>query len=223
MKHHKDKSITKMKHQVLEALEFTISQYKDTYKAIKDNNYKLAKDVYKDYKIIFNMYYNFFETSIWQMTKQQLISTDLKKTVSYIGIFREIRRTSEYASKICKFISKYKPTSSTIEFIEEFAKKIIKMLNTCIEIFDNEELQGSKKLIKLDIKIKKTYDEKQKILLEKIRTTQDINKINIYVKAMSQLKYLYRASDHIIQIAEFVMYMQEGQLFNIHEYFGTKN
>ncbi len=216
MRNYIDNDLFQQKELLINILNLTIKQYANTYDALLKEDRELAKKVITNDELINQLHDNFINTSLWKIAKQQMVARDLRQVVGFIIIVREIERIADYASHLSSYLLKYNPTNDLIENkIQKPMKYIIKMLEYIYEIISTGDLRLAYKIPKYEDRINLLFKTKTNELLLKINSAKDAKEIVLINVTLQQLKYIERAGDHLINIAELMIYIKEGLFFDL--------
>ncbi len=216
MENYIENDLLQQKKLLLNILELTIKQLEFSYDALLKENQDEAKKVIKKDIEINKLHDNFINTSLWKIAKQQMVAKDLRRVVGFIIIVREIERIADYAVHLAKYFIKYKPSNELIERnLKKPIKKIIKMLNFLNKILVSDNLIFSNKFSELEKENNEIFKENTKELLTKLQNTTDKTKVKLISVTLQQLKYIERASDHVINVIEMLIFIQKGKFLDL--------
>ncbi len=213
-----DKDLLQQKRMLIEILNITAKQYDDMYKALFKENSNLAKVVENNDEIINKLHDKFINTSLWKIAKQQMVAKDLRQVVTFIIIVHELERIADYAAHLCHYYIKYKPSNKLIEFnLKEPVEDLIKMIKHVQTIITKGNLSLAYQIPSFENIINDKFKENTRNLIKKmknVKTEEDAKLINV---TLQQLKYIERAGDHLVNICELLIYIKEGQFFDLAE------
>lgn len=218
MKYYLDKDLEKQKILFLDILNLIINQLKDVENMFINKDELLAKSIIDKENELDWLHDKFIKMSLWKITKQQMISTDLRRAVGFILIMSEIKRIGNYAIHLAKYFKKYNPEN---KFVEEYfnnplsLKEIIKMIIFVKNIIIKEDLTYIKKVLIFEKNIDKIFKENNKKLIINMKKNQSATDIKLFNVTIQQLKYIERAGDRLIYICELFLYIKKGKFINI--------
>lgn len=224
MEHHKklysdfinyiDDDLLQQKKMLMNILNLTITQYTNMYDALVQGNSKLAEKVYLNDETINQLHDNFINISLWKIAKQQMVAKDLRQVVTFLIIVREIERIADYAAHLSNYYLKYQPSNKLIKSeIKEPIEKLLKMLKYIRKIIASGDLTLAYSIPTFENKINVIFKRNTKMLLKKLQTTSDGSGVKLINVTLQQLKYIERAGDHLVNIAELLIYIKEGKFF----------
>ncbi len=216
MNNYIDDDLLQQKELLINILNLTMKQFSNAYEALLNMNYDVAKKVIINDELINQLHDNFINTSLWKIAKQQMVACDLRQVIGFIIIVREIERIADYAMHLATYLIKYNPTNNLIENkLKLPIKNILKMLKYVHEIIITGNLSLAYRMPKYEDKINSLFKIKTNELLSQtinLKNTKEIKLINV---TLQQLKYIERAGDHLVNIAELLIYIKEGTFFDL--------
>lgn len=213
-----DKDLFQQKAMVIELFELTIHQYHDMFKSLLEEDDVLAQSVVDGDEAINKMQDAFIETALWKIAKQQMVARDLRFVICLINCVREIERVADYAEHIAKYYVNYKPPNFLVLHLKESVEKVIAMIEALISILSKEDIEEAYSLPKYEAEINELFRKENKILIQMFKDAKTDQEIKLIYTTLQQLKYLERAGDHLINIAEMLIYAKEGKHYDLDKY-----
>ncbi|AHF61358.1 hypothetical protein P344_05875 [Spiroplasma mirum ATCC 29335] len=209
-----ENDLAQTKQMVIDMISMTRNQYDDMFQCLKNDDPEMAKQVIENDQSINKMQEAFVEVSLWKIAKQQMVAGDLRRAVGFISIVHDVERIADYAKNICRYYLKYKPSNKLVGYLQKLLEKVIEMLTEISKIFEEEKISLAYNMPKYDVDLDKIYRSENDELIEKIREAKTKNEIKLITSTMQQLKYIERAGDHVINIAESLIYIIEGRTYD---------
>ena len=214
-----DISLLKVKTTLIDALQLVRSQYEKMVTMLQSKQYDLYQEVKANNRLLAKTKINFVELSIWQIAKQGLKAYDLRTVAASMFIISDMHRIGEYAYNISRYLNHHEPSENVISHVIEMVDRIMVMLDDCEKVFVQNDLQLAFALLKYDRLLKLTFRKENAKILKELKASDDKTYCGLLMRAAQQIKYLERAGDHIISIAEWLFYIQTGEMVPIDKIF----
>ncbi|WP_342252478.1 phosphate signaling complex protein PhoU [Spiroplasma endosymbiont of Amphibalanus improvisus] len=208
-----DNDLKQIKNRVIEMMDLTIDQYLDMQKSLQNQDKEVAQKVIDNDKLINRMERNFIEICTWKIIKQQLKALDLKIVINRIIIIKDIERIADFAKNICRYFLQWQPNKEPLEILNVIVEKVIVMLSKCREVLESEDIKKIKNLFKYDDVIDDLFHNLNNEIIQKIKISKDTEEIKMWTKTMSQLKYIERTGDNVINILEILVSTNSDEIF----------
>lgn len=143
---------------------------------------------------------------------QQPVARDLRLIGTALKAIADLERVGDYAVDIAKIgrrIAKrsfYKPLID----IPHLAELVRQMLRDMLTAFVNHDLGLADKVIQNDDQVDTLFHQQRDYLIERMQQDSSIVYLATYV--LFAAKYLERAADHIVNVAERLHYIETGEL-----------
>ena len=190
-------SIQSMGKMVEVAIESTIltlmGRDKDAAKTVKANDY-VIDDMERD-----------IETQCLKLLlQQQPVAGDLRMITSALKMITDMERIGDHAVDIADLVLdlpdlKYKKMAT----LEEMTSQTLKMIQDGISSYIEHDYNKAKNVIANDDQVDVLYHEIKKDLIDKIKKTDEGEKILDYLLIA---KYIERIGDHAVNIAKWVVF-----------------
>lgn len=143
------------------------------------------------------------------LLQQQPMATDLRIITAALKMISDMERIGDHAADIADLVLQLPDLKySNINEISEISSEVINMLHMSIESFIEKDYEKAKTVIAGDDKIDELYHVIKRDLIEKIKKTDEGEKILDYLLIV---KYLERIADHATNIAEWVIFAYTGK------------
>lgn len=195
-------SIQSMGKMVEVAIESTIltlmGRDKDAAKTVKSNDYAID-DMERDIE----------NQCLKLLLQQQPVAGDLRMITSALKMITDMERIGDHAVDIADLVLnlpnlKYKKMAT----LEEMTSQTLKMIQDGISSYIERDFNKAKNVIANDDVVDKLYHEIKKDLIDKIKKTDDGEKILDYLLIA---KYIERIGDHAVNIAKWVVFALTGK------------
>lgn len=195
-------SIQSMGKMVEVAIESTIltllGRDKDAAKTVKANDYAID-DMERDIE----------SQCLKLLLQQQPVAGDLRMITSALKMITDMERIGDHAVDIADLVLdlpnlKYKKMAT----LEEMTSTTLKMIQDGISSYIERDFNKAKNVIANDDVVDRLYHEIKKDLIDKIKKTDDGEKILDYLLIA---KYIERIGDHAVNIAKWVVFALTGK------------
>lgn len=190
-------SIQSMGKMVEVAIESTIltllGRDKDAAKTVKANDYAID-DMERDIE----------SQCLKLLLQQQPVAGDLRMITSALKMITDMERIGDHAVDIADLVLnlpnlKYKKIAT----LEEMTSQTLKMIQDGISSYIERDYNKAKNVIANDDQVDLLYHEIKKDLIDKIKKTDEGEKILDYLLIA---KYIERIGDHAVNIAKWVVF-----------------
>lgn len=215
-----ENEILKLNEKLTSMGNITIEMYKNTVKALKENDKELALKIIKKDSVINELNDEINNEAVILIAKQSPVAIDLRTIITIIKISTEIERIADYTKNISNYILAF--NTSNCEGIQSLNNEFIKaisiltnMINKTMDSYENESLEDAKVAATLDDEIDNIYKSNLKKFVQGIKKTENEQEIDQYLQAIMVNKHLERAGDHVTNIVEEVMYYIKGKRYRL--------
>lgn len=214
-----DISLLKVKTTLIDALQLVRSQYEKMVIMLKTKDYDLYQEVKANNRLLAKTKINFVELSIWQIAKQGLKAYDLRTVAASMFLISDMHRIGEYAYNISRYLNHYQPSRNVTSHVVAMVERVMVMLDDCEKVFVQNDLQLAFTLLKYDRLLKTAFRQENAKILKELKESNDKIYCSLLMRAAQQIKYIERAGDHIMSIAEWLFYIQSGEMIPIDKLF----
>ena len=214
-----DISLLKVKTTLIDALQLVRSQYEKMVTMLKTKDYDLYQEVKANNRLLAKTKINFVELSIWQIAKQGLKAYDLRTVAASMFLISDMHRIGEYAYNISRYLNHYQPSRNVTSHVVAMVERVMVMLDDCEKVFVQNDLQLAFTLLKYDRLLKTAFRQENAKILKELKESNDKIYCSLLMRAAQQIKYIERAGDHIMSIAEWLFYIQSGEMIPIDKLF----
>lgn len=150
------------------------------------------------------------------MALQQPLANDFRLIISILKASNDIERLGDYASHIArstKHVDAQQVDADVDQAIDQLTTKIRQMLEKVLDAFVNDNERAAYEVAEQDLAVDVVHVQQQKQILQKMTANQAT--IPSYEAYLAVLRNLERAGDHIVNLAEWVVYIQTGKLVEL--------
>jgi len=157
---------------------------------------------------------NYLELEIDEMTRTILVlrqpaASDLRFVMSTIKLVTDLERMGDLAEGIAeKMLETREHPLIHVGSLETLSELVMAQLKLALDAFSHSDIEAAMKCITGDKKVNQTYKAMQREYLTYM--IEDPRQITAGLIAESIAKNLERIGDHVVNIAEMVVYMVKG-------------
>lgn len=181
-------------------------------KALEDCNYELAKKVVDNDAQVNRMEVELEEECLKVLALHQPVANDLRMIIAILKINNDLERIadqaaniSERAIAICELDSKKKHLN-----IEQMAEKVMDMLEKSLDSLVNADLETARAVLDLDDEVDTIHSQNYQAFKSHVR--QDPESVDQLLNYLTVSRHLERIADLATNIAEDVIYLNEGEI-----------
>ena len=178
--------------------------------ALEERDTELAKDVVEGDKLINKMELEIDQLSIEILALQQPAAHDLRFVISVAKITPVLERIADHAANIAEaaIVLNDEPELKQYEELPQMASLATEMLNTALDAFTSEDAEASRKIIKRDKKINKSYQKVFGKLVEDMVENPATTAGAAHLLFVA--KHLERIGDYVKDVCELNVYLTEA-------------
>ncbi|HJE26948.1 phosphate signaling complex protein PhoU [Limosilactobacillus pontis] len=185
-------------------------------KAFTENDPQLAKQVLAADTRINDEEVKLEKEALKLMALQQPVASDFRKIIGILKASSDIERLGDYATHIARAAIDlndrgHNPTIE--EQIEQMMMMIREMLERVLDAYAYTNEQLAYEVANKDIQVDMIYVQQQQAIMTAL-TTAGAN-VKPYGDYLSVIRFLERAGDHIVNLAEWVIYIGSGKLVEL--------
>ena len=195
---------------VKEMVQMTVNQHDKAKKAIANSDKKLALKIIEKDKTI-DLKNSEIDSEVAFLITKKPLAIDLRRTLAYYSIAREIERVADYAKHISKFVLEEKEIASSSKTkIRNAHKPFRNMLAKVNETIASENVNKAIELASMDEIVDKVQSKLRKSIISSVTLKNSESAVKQRIFVLSVINALERASDHIVNICEYVAYIKTG-------------
>lgn len=143
------------------------------------------------------------------LLEQQPVASDLRLITSVLKMITDMERIGDHAVDIADLVLNIPDFKyEKINILEEMSDQILKMIHEIVSSYIERDFNKAKNVIIEDDIVDKLYHTIKADLIEKIKKTNEGEKILDYLLIA---KYIERIGDHTVNIAEWIIFALTGK------------
>lgn len=143
------------------------------------------------------------------LLEQQPVASDLRLITSVLKMITDMERIGDHAVDIADLVLNIPDFKyEKINILEEMSDQILKMIHESVSSYIERDYNKAKNVIIEDDIVDKLYHTIKTDLIEKIKKTNEGEKILDYLLIA---KYIERIGDHTVNIAEWIIFALTGK------------
>lgn len=199
--------------------EMGINTSEQIYRASKsyaEHDKELAKTVIEGDSRINDEEISLENEALELMALQQPMAGDFRRIITALKASSDLERVGDYAASIARETIRVKGNERIPEVeekISEITVVVRNMMENFLDAYARDDIELAKKTAKMDLEVDLMYYQTQKLILGAMQ-----RQTSIAVAALSYLSVvrdLERIGDHIVNLAEWVVYRRDGKLVEL--------
>jgi phosphate transport system protein len=181
-------------------------------KALEDCNYDLAKKVVDNDAQVNRMEVELEEECLKVLALHQPVANDLRIIVAILKINNDLERIADQAANISEraiAICEIGNGKNRLN-IDEMAKKVLDMLEKSLDSLVNADLETARAVLDLDDEVDTIHSQNYQAFKSHVR--QDPESVDQLLNYLTVSRHLERIADLATNIAEDVIYLNEGEI-----------
>lgn len=200
-------------------MEMGIDASEQLYKATKafiDHDEPLAREVLAADTTINDEEISLEKRAMKLMALQQPLATDFRQIVSILKASNDVERLGDYATHIARAAVHFDVTNHKKDIEDQIEKMTVivrQMLEKVLDAYVYTNEQAAYEVADQDLSVDLLYVAERKRVLQLM--IKDQPSIPAYETYMSVFRILERVGDHIVNLAEWVIYIGSGKLVEL--------
>jgi phosphate transport system protein len=181
-------------------------------KALEECNYELAKKVVDKDDQVNRMEVELEEECLKVLALHQPVANDLRIIVAILKINNDLERIADQAANISEraiAICEIGNGKNRLN-IDEMAKKVLDMLEKSLDSLVNADLETARAVLDLDEEVDNLHSKNYQMFKDYVR--QDPDSVDQLLNYLTVSRHLERIADLATNIAEDVIYLNEGEI-----------
>lgn len=210
---HFDQEIRTLQDKMLEMATCADAMLASAVQALMDGNLAAIKEIVRQDDIVDDLDVEIENRCLMLIATQQPVAHDLRLIGGALKVITDIERIGDYAVDIAKIgrrLVRAEVIYHPLVDIPRLAHLTRSMLHDALHAFVHRDLVMVNKVIHDDDAVDDLYHQMRDSLTQIIM--QDTARNYLALNLMFAAKYLERVSDHIVNIAERVCFMETGEL-----------
>lgn len=144
------------------------------------------------------------------LLKERPYARDLKEVTGVLKLVADIERIGDHAEDIFTFSEKLKNVDlKRMKEIDELFKFVVNMFKESLRAYVNKDIELAQKIINDDDYVDNEYERVINMLID-YKGDDYKNYLPFAIYSTLIVKYLERVADHSVNIAEWVIYIENG-------------
>jgi phosphate transport system protein len=181
-------------------------------KALAGHDRELARQVIDNDKQINRLEVDLEEECLKVLALHQPVANDLRMIVAILKINNDLERIADQAANICEralAVSESPQTICPLE-LDLMADKVIDMLEKALDSLVNADLKLASTVLDLDDEVDTIHSQNYQAFKDYVRQHPDT--VDSVLNYLTVSRYLERIADLATNIAEDVIYLNEGTI-----------
>ena len=181
-------------------------------KALSGHNRELAQKVIDNDDHINRLEVDLEEECLKVLALHQPVANDLRMIVAVLKINNDLERIADQAANICEralAISESPKMICPLE-LDKMGGKVIDMLEKALDSLVNADLEMARNVLELDDEVDAIHSGNYKSFKDYVRHHPD--SVDIVLSYLTVSRHLERVADLATNIAEDVIYLNEGSI-----------
>ncbi|MBE0576811.1 MAG: phosphate signaling complex protein PhoU [Desulfuromonadales bacterium] len=181
-------------------------------KALAGHDRELARQVIDNDKQINRLEVDLEEECLKVLALHQPVANDLRMIVAILKINNDLERIADQAANICEralAVSESPQTICPLE-LDLMADKVIDMLEKALDSLVNADLKLARTVLDLDDEVDTIHSQNYQAFKDYVRQHPDT--VDSVLNYLTVSRYLERIADLATNIAEDVIYLNEGTI-----------
>lgn len=204
--------LEKLETQLLTLTAVVEESVQKAIKALSGHDRELAQKVIDNDNQINRLEVNLEEECLKVLALHQPVANDLRMIVAILKITNDLERIADQAANICEralAISESPKMVCPLE-LDKMAVKVIDMLEKALDSLVNADLDLARNVLKLDDEVDTIHSGNYKTFKDYVRHHPD--SVDIVLNYLTVSRHLERVADLATNIAEDVIYLNEGSI-----------
>ncbi len=203
--------LNELNHKAIEMGRQVHDSFRKLIVACESQSLELAQAIVEQDKLINELEISINVDAYLLIARQCPVASDLRRTISVLKISNELERIGDYAVNVARYIIKTKNNNEPfLKAIIELATLLLDMLDKIMTSFANEDVQLALDVSESD----EVMDNKYRSYIRewiKLAKTADEAAVEEAMRAVLIVKQIERAGDHVVNIAENIVYLVNGK------------
>jgi phosphate transport system protein len=206
------KELGQLEKQLLTLTAVVEESVQQAIKALSGHNRELAQKVIDNDDHINRLEVDLEEECLKVLALHQPVANDLRMIVAVLKINNDLERIADQAANICEralAISESPKMICPLE-LDKMGEKVIDMLEKALDSLVNADLEMARNVLELDDEVDAIHSGNYKSFKDYVRHHPD--SVDIVLSYLTVSRHLERVADLATNIAEDVIYLNEGSI-----------
>lgn len=193
-------------------------QIENSTQAFVDHDKKAAQEIVKDDRKISKMALKVERRTLKLIALQQPVASDFRNVISILKAITDLERIGENAMSIAWETIRVKGNKripEVEELIEEMSDKVTFMLDQVLKSFIQSDEELARHVAGLDNEVDELYIKARHAIIEGIK--EDPEAAVASSSYFMVIRLLERIGDHVVNLAQWVVYKTSGELVDLNE------
>jgi len=204
-------NIDEINQKLVKMSQMVVTAVDDSVGALIDKDFKRAKEIKRNDKIINNIRWEIEEDCINLIATQQPVASDLRELIALLTINTELERIGDYAAGIAKIvgmIGDQKPVKPLVD-IPRMRDITTDMVENSMKAYINHNEKSARLIYSQDDDVDELYDQVYRELLSFM--IEKPNSISQCTHLLWISHNLERIGDRVTNICERIIYLVSGE------------
>ncbi|HZP80246.1 MAG TPA: phosphate signaling complex protein PhoU [Chthonomonadaceae bacterium] len=210
---HFDQEIRALQEKMLEMATFADAMLESAVESLMSGDLSLIKEVVRRDDVVDRFDLEIEEKCLLLIATQQPVARDLRIIGTALKVITDIERIADYAVDIAKIgrrLARAHEIYRPLVDLPRLAQLARAMLHDALQAFVHHDLNLVDKVIRDDDAVDTLYHQIRDDLTQVI--TSEPSRSLLALNVLFAAKYLERISDHVVNIAERVNFIETGEL-----------
>jgi len=206
------KELGQLEKQLLTLTAVVEESVQQAIKALSGHNRELAQKVIDNDDYINRLEVDLEEECLKVLALHQPVANDLRMIVAFLKINNDLERIADQAANICEralAISESPKMICPLE-LDKMGEKVIDMLEKALDSLVNADLEMARNVLELDDEVDAIHSGNYKSFKDYVRHHPD--SVDIVLSYLTVSRHLERVADLATNIAEDVIYLNQGTI-----------
>lgn len=211
-----DAELKKLKSRFMEMGIDAGEQLYQATKAFLDHDNTLAKAVLSRDHTLNDEEISLEKRALKLMALQQPLANDFREIISILKASNDLERIGDYTTHIARVtvnLNEAHHVASVENEVTQLAILVRQMLEKIMDAYANLDEKGAYEVANMDLQVDVIYVRQQKAVLKAMQAKP--SQIPAYESYLGMIRTLERTGDHIVNLAEWIIYIASGKLVEL--------
>ncbi len=210
-----DRKLNELRSDILKMGNMVEEELKLALKALHALDTNLANQVFEIDKAVNALRFSIEEECFELIVTQQPAARDLRAIVAVMNMIVDLERMGDQAKGVAKVIPHILQYPSDLQMVEfkEMGEAVVAMLHQSITAYTSNNVDLARAVAAQDDKVDALYASIFTQIMQHMAQTKDLEKVEATYEVLRAARELERFGDLAANVAERVVYMVTGQLY----------
>ena len=186
--------------------------YEKLFLALAEKNREAIEEIKKNDRNINALNREIESQCLKLITKQQPIARDLRIVSSVLKMVSDIERVGDNVSDMAELLLRIQmqPLSTYSSHLEGMVVATKELFANAVEAFVNNDLKASRQVVLGDDVIDMLFNKVKNDIIEALKSEH--TNTDEYIDMMMLTKYLEKIGDHAVNVAEWQIFRETGEI-----------